>query len=134
MVTVFVLVFVFVLVLPLLILSDPLLLFISLPVLAELLFALLLPLPELSVLVAVVVLLPDVVLLPEALELELLLILAPVVSGVAARVAWLFADILEEDESVLEVELVVLLPHDAMNKPKVRLSMLIFKIFIRWFF
>ena len=57
-----------------------------------------------------------------------------VVSGLATGVTLELLDILEDDESDDDDELVVLLPHEAINKPIERLRILIFKIFIAKFF
>ena len=63
--------------------------------------------------------------------LALLFILSPgrVVSGDATGVL-LLPEMLEDDESELELVLLVLLPQDVMNKPSERLNKLIFRIFM----
>ena len=132
-VVVFVLVLVLVFVVPELLpseLPEPLLLLISLLLVLLVLFILLLPEDEL---------LPEFVPLPLAPEFRLVSIvplpepLGFVVSGLAEPPELELPDMLDV-ESEEELELVVLLPHDAINRPSERLSILIFKIFIVWLF
>ena len=76
---------------------------------------------------------PDEAPLVSGLALLFILSSGCVVSGDATGVL-LLPDMLEDDESELELVLLVLLPQDVMNMPSERLNKLIFRIFMIVYF